>query len=169
MDQRKSRTFPGHFDLNSTVPGQSQKNAFFQDFSRTFQDSHNFPGFQGFPGRLGTLHYNFAVRIATPLKNGTCVKKVIRRGHSMPVPLTSSSTCCNNYGIKGESWHHFRNCEKSNDGNPRKRWLSIQLTGWCSAAVSWVDSFNYGKGDKTERFLHWSIFWYRVSKTWLSV
>ena len=25
----------------------------------------------------------------------------------MPVPLTSSSTCCNNYGIKGESWHHF--------------------------------------------------------------
>ena len=28
---------------------------FFQDFPRTFQDSHNFPGFQGFPGRVGTL------------------------------------------------------------------------------------------------------------------
>ena len=28
---------------------------FFQDFSRTFQDSHNFPGFQGFSGRVGTL------------------------------------------------------------------------------------------------------------------
>ena len=25
----------------------------------------------------------------------------------MPVPLTSSSTCCNNYGIKGESWHQI--------------------------------------------------------------
>ena len=27
--------------------------------------------------------------------------------HCMPVPLTSSSTCCNNYGIKGESWLYF--------------------------------------------------------------
>ena len=34
-------------------------------------------------------------------------KKKIRRGHRMLVPLTSSITCCNNYGIEYESWHHF--------------------------------------------------------------
>ena len=37
----------------------------------------------------------------------TAMAKNIRRGHSMPVPLIFSSICCNNYKIKGESWHHF--------------------------------------------------------------
>ena len=40
-------------------------------------------------------------------KNGTCVKKIIRWGHSMPVPLTYSRICCSYHEIKGESCHHF--------------------------------------------------------------
>ena len=44
----------------------------------------------------------------------------------MPVPLTFSSTCCNNYRIKGESWHYFFfNCEKYNDGNPSEKVIKV--------------------------------------------
>ena len=35
------------------------------------------------------------------------VGKIIRRGHSMPVPLTYSSIFCSYHEIKGQSWHHF--------------------------------------------------------------
>ena len=49
-------------------------------------------------------------------------EKMIRRGHSMHVPLTSdSSICCSYHEIKGESGIIFRNCEKSTDGNPQNK------------------------------------------------
>ena len=39
----------------------------------------------------------------------------------MPVPLTSSSICCNNnMELKARAGTIFRNCEKSSDGNPGK-------------------------------------------------
>ena len=41
------------------------------------------------------------------LKKWHMCKQIIRRGPSMPVPLTSSSICCSYHEIKGESWHHF--------------------------------------------------------------
>ena len=41
------------------------------------------------------------------LKKWHMCKKIIRRGHVMPVPLTSWSICCSYHEIKGESWHHF--------------------------------------------------------------
>ena len=53
--------------------------------------------------------------------SGTCAKKIIRRGHSMPVPLTSTSISCNNYELKARAGTIFRNCKKSNImGTPRK-------------------------------------------------
>ena len=48
-------------------------------------------------------------------------KKIVTRGHSMPVPLTSSSICCSYHEIKARAGISFRNCEKSNDGNPQNR------------------------------------------------
>ena len=60
MDKRNSRTFSRHFNQNSSDPGQSKKS----EFSRTFQDSHNFPGF---PRRVGTLMLHMAVNGAVAL------------------------------------------------------------------------------------------------------
>ena len=46
----------------------------------------------------------------------------------MPVPLTSSSICCNNSEIEGDSRHHFfSNCKKSNDGRPPENVLKVSF------------------------------------------
>ena len=63
MDQRNSRTFPGHFNQNSTVPGQSDFFCFFQDFSRTaiiFQVHHlELGGNLFFVWCIQDLHYGY--------------------------------------------------------------------------------------------------------------
>ena len=54
---------------------------------------------------IGQSIFIFCIFFTNKKKWHMC--KIIRRGHSMPVPLTSSSICCSYYETKGESWHYF--------------------------------------------------------------
>ena len=67
---------------------------------------------------LGSGHslFSFFCIFLQKLKEWHMCKKIIRRVHSMPVPLTSSSICCS-YHDGTRAGIIFRNCEKSNDVN----------------------------------------------------
>ena len=50
-------------------------------------------------------------------KNGTCVKKKIRKGHSMPVQLILQAFVATTMELKARDGIIFRNCDKSNDNS----------------------------------------------------
>ena len=67
-----------------------------------------------------TVVYFFYCIFLQKLKNGTCVKKIIRRGHSMPAPLSLplQALVAAIKELKATAVTIFCNCKKSNDRNP---------------------------------------------------